>query len=59
MTYELYALTSQYDTFTKRITRKIELTEKKKEELAGKFADDICQKKKINILLYGCNLVKD
>lgn len=59
MIYELYALTSQYDTFTKKITRKNPLTKEQEENLSRKFADNICDKKNINVILYGCNLFSD
>ena len=59
MIYELYALTSQYDTFTKKINRKKPLNEEQRNNLSGKFADEISNKKNINVVLYGCNLISE
>ena len=60
-TYKLWAWTyinGDYREWNKTIRRKNELTEERKEQLSGKFADDLAWKHNCNIALYGCNLIE-
>lgn len=60
-TYELWAwtYTNGYREWSKKIRRQKELTEERKNRLAGNFADMLSTKYNCNIALYGCNKIEE
>lgn len=57
--YELYAMNSQGDYKKRKITRKNKLSEDKKHELGGRFADKCAEKYNQQFILYGCTYISE